>query len=116
MTYYGISDPDALSDATRIARRAGMGFVMAAVACNLARAAGYDMAAPRAFSLVFGYLFFGAALATAARRRMLLASPRTGTTSRLVTIAMMGGGFLLLVGSASTLATLVGITLSAPAG
>jgi len=116
MTYYGISDIDALSEATRLARRSGMGFVMATVACGLARAAGYEMSAPQAFSLVFGYMFFGVALATAARRRMLQASSRTGTTSRLMTIAMMCGGFFLMIGAGSTLATLVGLVLTGAPG
>jgi len=116
MTYYGISDIDALAEATRLARRSGMGFVLATVAFSMAHAAGYEVAAARAFSLVFGYMFFGVALATAARRRMLQASSRTGTTSRLMTIAMMCGGFFLMIGAGSTLATLIALVLAGAPG
>lgn len=116
MSRYGISDPSALSDATRIARRAGMGYVMATVACGLADGSGHDMAAAQAFSLVFGYMFFGIALAATARRRMLTTSSSTGTGPRVLTIAMVFGGCLLLVGSASTLASLLAIVAGIAAG
>lgn len=111
MTRYGLSEPTALAEATRISRRAGMGFGMATLACILIRKTGHEAAAGQAFAIVFSYLFFGIALATAGRRRMLVATARTGTTSRVMTIAMLGIGVFLVLVSAMTLTTLASMVL-----
>lgn len=113
MSRLGISDPFALATATRIGRRAGVGYFLAAIACNMGRAAGYDhLVAPQAFALAFGYAFFGVALSTAGRRRMLMTVPSTGTVSRLFTLTMLGFGMLLLFGSGMTIFTLASMVLS----
>jgi hypothetical protein len=116
MTRYGISDPVALAEATRIARKAGLGYVMAMILCNVGRLQGYDLAGAQVFALTFAYAFFGVALATAGRRRMLITIPRPGVPARLLTIGMMGAGLFLLLGATSTLMTLIGILLGTPKG
>lgn len=113
MIRYGISDPNALRRASRLAARAGVGYFATMIACNLGRSSGYqDLLAPQVFALTFSYAFFGIAIAAAGRRRMLLTGPGTGTLPRLITLCMLGTGLMVLTGADMTLVTLTSMMLS----
>jgi hypothetical protein len=111
MTRYGISDPAALSYAVRLSAKTAAGYLVAMFACH---AIGPDMLGAQAFSLLFFYAFAGTALMLSARRRALTGGSSITMSGRVLVVAMLAiGGILVLSAVLSLGSVLVWLLMSA---